>query len=63
MRSRLEIAQQHVLQARRIVDRQRQLVTSLRAHGCDYQGAERTLDLFERSLEIFEEHFAEIAEV
>jgi len=54
----LEIARQHVIDGRKIVERQRALVDRLRKGGHNTQDAARTLDMFERSLAIFEEHLS-----
>jgi len=48
------LARRHVVEGRRIVERQRQLVRELMSSGRNATGAERTLDLFECILSIFE---------
>ena len=54
-RSELEIAARHVATGRRIVARQRHLLEMLSIKGCDTTEATRTLDLFVRTLAIFED--------
>jgi hypothetical protein len=58
LESLLQMAQRHVLTGARIIDRQRLIVASLKARGVDTRSAERTLQLFETSQAIFEEHLA-----
>jgi hypothetical protein len=51
----LALARHYVLNARRIVDRQRRVVEALEAAaGRDATEARKALDLFERTLNIFE---------
>jgi hypothetical protein len=52
----LSLARQHVIDGRRIVERQRKLVRQREAHGFDAVEARQTLEVFERTLAIFEEH-------
>ena len=53
--SDLELVVRHVAEERRIVARQRELITRLRAAGASTSGAEETLKVFESELAIFEE--------
>jgi hypothetical protein len=48
--------QRHGIEGRKIVERQRALVRRLREDGHNANEAERTLDPFEQSLAIFEDH-------
>ena len=48
-------AMDHVVKGRRIVERQRQLITEIRARGGASAQAEELLVAFERSLVIFED--------
>jgi hypothetical protein len=56
----IETAALHVVKGRRIVDRQRRLVDRLIAQGHDTSDAQSTLDLFTRTLRIFEDHLREL---
>ena len=52
----LSLAQQHVTEGRRIVERQREIARQHEVDGRDAERAEAVLDAFERTLAIFEEH-------
>jgi hypothetical protein len=52
----LALAQRPVIEGRRIVARQRQRVSDCEASGRLGTEARRTLDVFERTLAIFEDH-------
>jgi len=52
---RLDRARRHVVEGRRIVVSQFALVEQLKSSGRDTREAERTLDLFQSSLAIFED--------
>jgi len=56
----IDTAARHVVDGHRIVDRQRRLVDRLIAHGHDASDARYTLDLFTRTLAIFEDHLREL---
>jgi hypothetical protein len=56
MNEMLDLARKHVVEGRKIVARQRQIVESLRMGGRERMTAEATLDVFERALAIFEDH-------
>lgn len=56
----IETAARHIVQGHRIVNRQRQIVDQLIAQGHDASGAQYTLDLFIRTLAIFEEHLRKL---
>jgi len=58
--SRREIAERHVQEGRRTVDRQRQLVALQRHQGHDTAASESLLIAFERSLRIFEMDLASL---
>ncbi len=58
--SRQEMATRHVAVARRIVDQQRLLLERLKTNGRSTNDAERLLDLYERSLLIFENDLGSI---
>ena len=60
MRDKLLVAVRHVAAGRRIVAKQRAIIARL--EGGRYRTAEavRTLDLFEQTLAIFEDHYREI---
>jgi hypothetical protein len=58
--SRTVVAKHHVIKARGIVARQRQLIAEIRARGGDSEKAEDLLSTFERSLAIFEDDLAKI---
>ena len=58
----LALARHYVLNARRIVDRQRRAVEALDSAGRDATEARKTLDLFERTLNIFEDHLRRLTE-
>ncbi len=55
MESKVEIAFRHVVQGRRLVARQRRLVERLALNGRDTTNAEQILDLFVRTLALFED--------
>ena len=55
-----EMAVRHVLQGRGIVARQRECVERLARKGLDTTEAQRTLDLFTRTLDIFEDDLRRI---
>jgi hypothetical protein len=57
----LRVAARHVARGRRIVARQRALIAQLEEGGCSTVGGVRTLDLFERTLAIFEDHYVAIS--
>ena len=57
---KLLVAARHVAAGRRIVARQRALVVRLEENGYSTVEADRTLDLFEQTLAIFEDHYREI---
>ena len=57
---RLRVAARHVAIGRRIVARQRALVVRLEENGYSTVEADRTLDLFEQTLAIFEDHYRDI---
>ena len=56
----LDVAWRHVHNGRRIIASQRGLVEHLRTTGRDVSNAERTLELFERSQVIFEDHLRQL---
>jgi hypothetical protein len=56
----ISLATRHVAEGK-IVARQRQTVGSLEAKGLDSTDARETLDLFERTLVICEEHVQQLA--
>jgi hypothetical protein len=56
----LDVAWRHVHNGRRIIACQRGLVEHLRTTGRDVSNAERTLELFERSQTIFEDHLRQL---
>jgi hypothetical protein len=60
MQDKLLVAVRHVATGRRIVAKQRAIIARL--EGGRYRTAEavRTLDLFEQTLAIFEDHYREI---
>jgi hypothetical protein len=60
--SKMEMAFHHVINGRRIVARQRERVERLARNGSDTTEANRTLDLFARTLDIFEEDLRRILE-
>jgi hypothetical protein len=60
MENVLEMARRHVMKGREIARGQRALVNRLRSHGRDTANAEKTLQLFEQSLKIFEDHLKAI---
>jgi hypothetical protein len=57
---RLSVAALHVATGRRIVARQRAIIARLEENDCSTVGAVRTLELFEQTLAIFEEHHQNI---
>jgi hypothetical protein len=56
------VARRHVMQGRRIVEQQRRTVRVLASRGHSTERAERTLQLFESTLAIFEHHLRELTE-
>jgi len=58
--STLDMARRHVIAGQRIVTRQGMLVRWMQESGRDTKEAEHTLDLFEPTLAIFEEHLASL---
>jgi hypothetical protein len=58
--SKKQLAFRHVIGGRRIVARQRERVEMLARKGCDTAGSKRTLDLFARTLDIFEDDLRRI---
>ena len=55
------LAKRHVVEGRKIVERQRLTVKKLEASNSDsVLDARQTLDVFERTLAIFEEHLSEL---
>lgn len=58
----LELARLHVIDGRRIVANQRQIIDRLKRDGRDPADAERTLELFEQSLENLEGHLKALDE-
>jgi hypothetical protein len=58
--SKIEIAFRHVIDGRRIVARQSQRVEMLARSGSDTTEANRTLDLFAATLDIFEDDLRKI---
>jgi hypothetical protein len=54
------LAHAHVIKGRRIVARQRELITEIAARGGDCESAQDLLAAFERSLAIFEDDLAAI---
>jgi hypothetical protein len=58
--SKREMAFRHVFDGRRIVARQRERVERLARNGLDTTEAKRTLDLFARTLNIFEDDLRQI---
>ena len=57
----LSSAKRNVAEARRIVERQRQLIDALRASGRDAEDAERTLNAFLQSLTTLEGHLRSLS--
>jgi hypothetical protein len=57
---RLLVAASHVVAGRCIVGRQRAIIARLEGNRCRTVEAVRTLELFERTLAIFEEHHQDI---
>jgi hypothetical protein len=60
MENEREMAFRHVIHGRRVVARQRERVERLALNGSDTTEAERTLDLFARTLNIFEDDLRRI---
>jgi hypothetical protein len=58
--NKLRLAARHVGAGLRIVARQRAIIVRLEENGCSTLEAVRTLELFERTLALFEEHHREI---
>jgi hypothetical protein len=61
MESKVEMAFRHVVQGRRIVARQRQLVEWLALNGRETTKAEQILDSFVRTLAIFEDDLTRLS--
>jgi hypothetical protein len=61
MESKVEMAFRHVVQGRRIVAHQRQLVEWLALNGRDTTSAEQILDSFVRTLAIFEDDLTRLS--
>jgi hypothetical protein len=53
--TKLAMASRHVADGRRVLERQRALITSQRKAGLDTSASEELLDLFERTQAIFED--------
>lgn len=62
MESKVEMAFRHVVQGRRLVARQRHLVERLALNGCNTTNAKQLLDLFVRTLNIFEDDLRRLLE-
>ena len=60
MRDKLLVAVRHVAAGRRIVAKQRAIIARLEGGRYRTVEATRTLDLFEQTLAIFEDHYREI---
>jgi hypothetical protein len=60
METMFDMAQRHVLDARKIVERQRELIARKGAHHQDTTEAQELLVRFEKTLAMFEEHLAEL---
>jgi hypothetical protein len=60
MESKKEMAFRHVIDGRRLVARQRELVEMLARNGRDTTEAKRLLDLFARTLDVFEDDLKRI---
>jgi outer membrane protein TolC len=58
--TRLEIAKQHVAEARKVVEQQKQLIERRKASKLETTSAEALLRNFERTLADFEDHLAGI---
>jgi hypothetical protein len=58
--SDLAMASRHVAEARRIVGRQRERIAKLKAAGHSTLDHEQTLQVFESTLRIFEDHERQI---
>jgi len=58
--TKFEQAYRHVMDGRKIVARQREIIARLKAGGADVSDAEDLLDQFERTLAIFESDLAAI---
>jgi hypothetical protein len=54
------LARRYLIEGRQIVERQRQTVKRLEQIDGDAKGAKRTLELFEFTLAIFEDHLREL---
>ena len=59
-KTRLEIAEQLVAEARKIVEQQKQLIERRKEFGLDTTSAEALLRNFEHTLATFEDHLAGI---
>jgi hypothetical protein len=57
---RLAMAKRHVVEGRRIIEGQRQLISRLQSIRCSTAYSERILAEFERSQALFEDDLAEI---
>jgi hypothetical protein len=60
---KLEEALRHVMDGRRIVSRQRQLIAEQKASGYDTLFAEQLLSQFERTLTILEDDLRELQDI
>jgi hypothetical protein len=60
--SDLALARQHVARGKQIIAKHRALIVKLSAAGCSTLDAEQTLDVFMRTLRIFENHERQIRE-
>jgi hypothetical protein len=60
---KLEEALRHVMDGRRIVSQQRQLIAEQKAAGYDTLFAEQILNQFERTLAIFEDDLRELQNI
>jgi hypothetical protein len=58
--TRLQMAKRHVLEGRRIVERQKRLIEFRRGRGLDTSQSEDLLRAFERSMASFEDDLADI---
>jgi len=59
--ARFALAQEHVTMGRRIVARQRQLISEIQTRGGDIEDAEELLSAFRRSLALFEDDLARLS--
>jgi hypothetical protein len=56
----LELTRYHVSHSRMLVANQRELIERMRRLGWDISETQQTLELFERSLALFEEHLNQV---